>query len=89
MSKCLNASVKKEAEMLFSPTKLGVGVKGGCEIIVHSVTFLIDIYSSSILPSPTDKLLLKIYFKNAFNLISRESIISQVANYFPGLLNWT
>ena len=71
MSKCINASVKKEAEILFTrvedPTQLGVGVKGGCEIIVHSVRSLIDIYSSS-----TDKFLLKIDFKNAFNLISRE-----------------
>ena len=70
--------------MLFSPTHLGVGVKGGCEIIVHSVRSLIDIYYSS-----NDKCLLKIDFKNAFNLISRESIISQVAKYFLGLLNWT
>ena len=84
VSKCLNALVKKEAEMLFSPTQLGVGVKGGCEIIVHSVRSLIDIHSSS-----NDKCLLKIDFKNAFNLIYRESIISQVAKYFPGLLNWT
>ena len=84
VSKCLNTSVKTEAEMFFSPTQLGVGVKGGCTIIVYSVRSLIDIYSSS-----TDKCLLKIDFKNAFNLISRESIISQVAKYFPGLLNWT
>ena len=28
VSKCLNSSVKKEAEMLFSPTQLAVGVKG-------------------------------------------------------------
>ena len=69
--------------MLLSPTQLGVGVNGGCEIIVHSVRSLIDIYSSS-----NDKCLLKIDFKNAFNQISRESIISQVAKY-TGLLNWT
>ena len=50
---------------------------------MHSVRSLIDIYSSS-----TDKCLLKIDFKNAFNLLSRESIISQVAKYLPGLLNW-
>ena len=62
--------------MLFSPTQLGVGVKDGCEIIVHSVISLIDIYSSS-----TDKCLLKIDFKNAFNIVSRESIISQVLSY--------
>ena len=84
VSKYLNTSVKKEAEMSFFPTQLGVGVKGGCEIIVHSVISLIDIYFSS-----TDKCVLKTDFKNAFNLITRESIISQVAKYFPGLLNWT
>ena len=43
--KCLNASVKKEADILFSPTQLGVGVKSGCEIIVHSVRSLFDIFS--------------------------------------------
>ena len=40
-------------------------MKDGCEIIVYSVRSLIDIYSSS-----TDKCLLKIDFKNTFNLIS-------------------
>ena len=66
MSKCLKISVKKEADILLSHTQLGVGVKGGCEIIVHSVRILIDIYSRSI-----NKYLLKIEFKNEFNLISR------------------
>ena len=49
MSKCLNASVKKEAEMLFSPIQLGVGVKGGCEIIVHSSRSSIDIILTCVL----------------------------------------
>ena len=44
MYKYLNALVKKEAASLLSPPKLGVGVKGGCEIIMHSVITLIDIY---------------------------------------------
>ena len=67
MSKCLNASVKKEAEMLFSPIQLGVGVKGVCEIIVNSLRSLIDIITSS-----NNKCLLKIDFKNAFNLLANQ-----------------
>ena len=53
--------------MMFSPTQLGVGVKGGCEISMHSVRSLICIYSSS-----TNKCLLKIDFNRPFiSYISR------------------
>ena len=56
--------LKRSRNVVIIPTQLGVGVNGGYEIIVHSVRSLIDIYSSS-----TDKCLLKIDFKNAFNLM--------------------
>ena len=62
--------LKKNQKLLFSPTRLCEGMKDGCEMIVHLVKSLIDIYSSY-----TNKSLLKIDFKNTFNLISSESII--------------
>jgi hypothetical protein len=70
--------------------QLGVGVPGGCEAIIHAVNeyqnhrtqLPFDIKNSN----PTA--VLKIDFKNAFNLVSRAAIIDQLRLFFPKLLPW-
>ncbi len=37
VSKCLAAHTRQTAVSILSPLQLGVGVKGGCEAIVHAV----------------------------------------------------
>ena len=81
VSKCLNSAIRREAATILSPLQLGVGVRGGCEIAIHSVRSIIDS-----LGADESTCLLKIDFKNAFNLISRQTVLDQVHALFPGLL---
>ena len=37
-SKCISRSVQSEALQVLTPLQVGVGVKGGCEAVVHSVS---------------------------------------------------
>ena len=84
VSKCLNTAVRREAESILAPTQLGVGVRGGCEIAIHTVRSVIDSKGDD-----SKTCLLKVDFKNAFNLISRQIVIDQVTKHLPGILRWT
>ena len=66
-----------------TPLQLGVGVKGGCEAMVHSVS---SKRSSSSSPSQCWTLLLD--FSNAFNNISRESMSTQIRQSVPSITAW-
>ena len=37
VAKCCASRLQERAAVLFSPHQLGVGVRGGCEVIVHTV----------------------------------------------------
>ena len=41
-SKCLSHSVQEQASQTLTPLQVGVGVKGGCEAIVHAVSYTLD-----------------------------------------------
>ena len=59
------------------PFQYGVGIKGGAESVVHSLrAFIIE-------NSNNNFSILKIDFKNAFNMIHRERILSTIAGSFP------
>lgn len=66
-SKCLSRWVKAEAVKVLTPLQVGVGVRGGCEAIVHSVAHALE--DSSVLPG--SRWCLQLDFKNAFNSIDR------------------
>lgn len=61
----------------FMPNQLGVGVKRGCEILIHAVRH----YVTS--PENSRKVLLKIDYANAFNSISRDIMMKQVIDKVP------
>ena len=84
VSKCLNSAIRKEAASILSPLQLGVGVRGGCEIAIHSLRSVVDK-----LGSDDRTCLMKIDFKNAFNVISRQTVLNQVHSLFPGILWWS
>ena len=84
VSKCLNSAIRKEAASILSPLQLGVGVRGGCEIAIHSLRSVVDK-----LGSDDRTCLMKIDFKNAFNVISRQTVLNQVHSLFPGILRWS
>ena len=83
-SKCLSRSVQEDALRVLTPLQLGVGVKVGCETIVHSVSRTLDDHSLS--PDPCWTLLLD--FSNAFNSISRACMFEEVRACIPGLAAW-
>jgi hypothetical protein len=61
------------------PHQLGFGTKGGAEGIVHAVRRCLDS------PSTVPRILVKLDFKNAFNSITRDNMLKQVASIVPQL----
>ena len=51
--------MSNRAVAFFVPNQLGVGVRGGCEALVHSVREVLDLYPN--------KMLLQVDLINAFN----------------------
>ncbi len=81
-SKCLAFSARPSALPRFLPNQLGVGVKGGCEAIIHTV-------SSHFSSSPSDRCwTLLVDFANAFNSIDRESMFVEFCRHIPSLSPW-
>ena len=82
VSKCLATHTRHLALTIQSPLQLGVGVKGGCEAIVHAVTQLL---------SPTldnNHWTLLLDFSNAFNSINREAMFIEFRRKLPGISAW-
>ena len=65
-----------------APLQLGVGVKGGCEAIIHAISSLI----SSENPTPHWTPLFD--FSNAFDNISREAMFKQIRRHVSSLSAW-
>ena len=65
----------------FRPTQFGFGSPGGCEAVNHSAR----IYVSHQQQDKVEKVLLKIDFKNAFNMIRRDLMLQSVADNTPEL----
>jgi hypothetical protein len=64
-----------------SPHQFGVAVKGGSEVLVHAARLL---YEGA--QGQPDFFLLKFDFRNAFNCVSRQAFLDEVAAKFPTLL---
>ncbi len=81
-SKCLAFSARISARSRFLPSQLGVGVKGGCEAIIHSV-------SRHFSSAPTDKCwTLLLDFSNAFNSVDRGHMFHEFRKHIPSLSPW-
>ena len=72
-------SVREEIGEYFRPHQLGFGTQKGCETIIHTVRTFIDQNSDS------NKILVKIDFKNAFNCIERDSMLQVIKEKVPKL----
>lgn len=60
---------------ILQPIQLGFGSKGGCEAAVHSLRNFINLDSGEVI--------LKVDVKNAFNSVSRGSILNEIQNSIP------
>ena len=83
VSKCLSFVLRQKAVSVLSPLQLGVGVKGGCEAIVHSVSAVLEDSSS-----PDASWTLLVDFSNAFNCIDRSRMLQEVRAQIPSLSPW-
>ena len=84
VGKCLCASVKVKAQQFFKPFQYGVACLYGAEIIVHGLRDCIEQHWLE-----DGFVVLKVDLKNAFNIVSRQAVLTECAVHFPELLPWT
>jgi len=83
VAKCFCLGGKDDINDTFKNRNFGVGCPGGVELIAHSLR------SSLVQFRSTDKGLLKIDFKNAFNLVDRQAFMAESDRLFPAMSHWT
>ncbi len=83
VAKCFCLGGKEAISKAFAGKNYGVGCKGGVEVVAHSLR-------DSLTKSKGSKMgLLKIDFKNAFNMVSRNHFMKQAHEMFPYMSAWT
>jgi hypothetical protein len=83
VSKCASKEFMGEASDYLQPSQLGVGAKDGCVAILHACRLLLGKYKDN-----PNLVMLKVDFKNAFNLVSREKMFEQVRRQCPSIARW-
>jgi hypothetical protein len=83
VGKCFCMAGKTDISKAFKGRNYGVGCPGGVEVVAHSLRDTLAAHAGS------DLALLKIDFKNAFNLVDREAFMRTSCAVLPGLSNWT
>ncbi|MED5469236.1 MAG: reverse transcriptase domain-containing protein, partial [Cyanobacteriota bacterium] len=79
-SKCAAAATADKASAFLAPLQLGVGVRNGCEAIIHATRQAIE--------KAPEKFVLRADLVNAFNLADRAAALQEAAQHFPELLPW-
>ena len=81
VAKCVSSRVSKTLGAELSPQQLGCGILFGCKAAAHAAR----LYLHSM---PSNHLLLKLDFKNAFNTLRRDKILESVKNHVPELFSF-
>jgi hypothetical protein len=81
VAKCASFHVRQFIGDKLAPLQLGFGTPLGCEAAVHAAR----IYLAN---CPTDHLLLKLDFSNAFNCLRRDKMLMAVKDSVPELYNF-
>ena len=81
--KCLCALVRSKASEFFQPHQFGVACPMGAEKIVHGLRACVEKHWLE-----ENFVVLKVDMKNAFNLVSRQALLSECAKHFPELYPW-
>ena len=79
VAKLACSSVRSDLGVHLRPYQLGFGSSRGCESVIHSVRSFLHLNSGS------DKVLLKLDFRNAFNCIERDTLLAAVKEQLPSL----
>jgi hypothetical protein len=83
VAKCFCHGGRDQISESFKGQNDGVGCPGGVEVVTHSLRDALARHKNS------NMALLKIDFKNAFNLVERDQFIKAVSDRFPPLEPWT
>ena len=83
VSKCCCEATAENAKVIFGPLQVGVATQGGAEASVHAVRRLAQEFGDD-----PGKIMLKVDFSNAFNLVDRTVMLAQVYEKLPGLYRW-
>ena len=83
VGKCLCSMLKNKAAEFFDPLQRGVACAAGAEKIAHGLRGCMD--ENWEVEGFT---VLKIDLVNAFNLVSRQALLSECSTHFPELLPW-
>ena len=83
-AKCLSRKAIEDTREYLAPNQLGVGVRGGCEALIHAAN---AIYNNNNIPLE-NKWVLQIDMENAFNSINRETMLSEIRARCPKLSAW-
>ena len=83
VSKCCCEATTEDAKVIFGPLQVGVATQGGAEASVHAVRKLAQEFGDD-----PGKIMLKVDFSNAFNVVDRTEMLAQVYEKLPGLYRW-
>ena len=83
VSKCCCEATVEEAKVIFGPLQVGVATQGGAEASVHAVRKLAEEFGED-----PGKIMLKVDFSNAFNLVDHTVMLAQVFEKLPVLYRW-
>ena len=84
VAKCLSRRAIEETREYLAPHQLGVGVKGGCEALIHAANSIFGDNSVDL----GRKWVLQIDFENAFNSIERGTMLAETRDHCPQLSAW-
>lgn len=82
VSKLACRHINEEIGKYLYPVQLGFGTKQGCEAAVHATRTYVTMSTG------TEKVLLKIDFRNAFNSIERDVMLHEVKKKTPSLYHY-
>ena len=83
VSKCCCEATVEDAKIIFGSLQVGVATSGGAEASVHAVRRLAKEFGED-----PGKIMLKVDFSNASNLVNRTEMLAQVFEKLPGLYRW-
>ena len=83
VGKCFCIGASPDISATFRNRNFGVGCPGGVEVVAHSLRNVLEG------PFAPNEALVKLDFRNAFNLIDRTAFTRAACEKFPGLSQWT
>ncbi|XP_055347348.1 uncharacterized protein LOC129594623 isoform X1 [Paramacrobiotus metropolitanus] len=77
VSKMVSQRCTDKMKELCNRVQFGFGTKGGAEAIIHGMRAYLET------PHTEARVIVKLYFKNAFNMLRRDALLRAVREHFP------